>query len=80
MAIKVREKENGELEITFSNGELKALREVEKQWRFRGVQSFLEYALAVFLSKNVRFTVKDENGSSTVITPTDELLRKEEAK
>lgn len=70
-------KESGEerLTVEFTNGELRVIKSIVEGWRFRDAKSFLDFALAVFSKKNVRFTVRGtEDENPTRVEPADELL------
>lgn len=64
-----------QMSIRFSNGERKALEEVINKWGFKDEESFLRFALAVFVKSNDRsVSIKDESGKETSLCPADSLL------
>lgn len=62
------------LTITFDNGDLKALDDIQRKWRFKDKASLLKFAMAILLkSENNKIIIAVENGE-TPVTPAKELL------
>jgi hypothetical protein len=61
------------LVIEVTNGDLKQFDLVRSKWRFKNIQAFLEFALAVFSTEGMEVTLNHE-GEKTRISPADELV------
>lgn len=67
-----------ELVLTINNGDLTALNEVKKKWKFKSVEDILRYALAVMKKSEQNKVYIDENGTKIGYLPADSMLEKEE--
>lgn len=77
MAIIKKDETAEELSVTLNNGDLGALEEIVKKWRFKDKVSALRFALAALtLSKNGDLSIKKPDGSNKLLQPSDDLLEK----
>lgn len=74
MAVKSSE-DGGKLTLTIDNGDYEKLNEVMEKWRFKDYQSFLRFAISVFIvSEENSITIK-RDGRQQEIGPVPELLK-----
>lgn len=67
-----------ELHLKFNNGDLKALEEVKKKWKFIDVDHLLRFAIAVMSKAEKNKVYIDEGGNKVGYSPADNLLKKDE--
>jgi hypothetical protein len=65
-----------DLPLTFTNGDLEALRDAVKRLGFKDEESLLRYVLAVLSQSATRtLTVIDKDGKSLALNPTESVLK-----
>lgn len=62
-----------------SNGDLNALGEIIKKWNFKSEAEALRFALAVMRQAEDEVVYVDQGGKKVGLTPSDDLLNKEQA-
>jgi hypothetical protein len=67
-----------ELQLKFTNGDLKALEEVKKKWKFIDFENLLRFAVAVMSKAEKNKVYIDEKGTRIGYSPADNLLKKDE--
>jgi hypothetical protein len=61
-----------------NNGDLKALNEIVANWGFKDIESALRFGIAVLkVTKPGSLFQEKENGSKSILVPTDKLTGKE---
>jgi hypothetical protein len=71
--------EEHRLDLSFDNGDRQALRQVVEQYNFIGEQEALRFALAVLLKNEGEGVYIEENGSKVLLTPSDKVIKPQEA-
>lgn len=71
--------EGGEsLSVTFNNGDLKALNEIQEKWKFKDKTSLLKFAMAVLLKAGENKIKISVNGTEIDVFPKEDLLKPKE--
>jgi hypothetical protein len=66
-----------ELLLKVTNGDLAALKELQKKWKFKKIEDIIRFALAVMVkSDDVALTI-NQDGKSSTLSPANELLEPE---
>jgi len=74
------EAENGILTIRLDNGDYKVLKEIVDKWKFKDREIALRFALAILDdTENGTLSRKREDGSHSLLVPTDEVLEDKNA-
>ncbi len=71
--------EESELQLKFTNGDLKALEEVKKKWKFIDFENLLRFAVAVMSKAEKNKVYIDEKGTRIGYSPADNLVEKDDA-
>lgn len=70
--------DEGKIVLEIDNGDLEALRQIEKDWKFTDESSVLRFALAVLTKAQDKAVYVDENGKKVALSPADSLLKQKE--
>lgn len=80
MSLKIINEEpaDGTLTIQLDNGDYRVLKEIVDKWNFKDRENALRYALAILnYTNNGLLCKKQENGTHSILAPTDEILKNE---
>ena len=63
--------------VEFNNGDLDALRNIKKKWKFKDLEGALRFGLAVLtMADNGKLFHEKENGKTERFEPMDDLIEK----
>ena len=84
MSIEIKETadEKGEqkMEITLTNGELRALKSARDKRKLKDMRSLFDFILAVFVSPKVIFVKREDDGEITIVKPAEDLVETDNEK
>ncbi len=66
------------IDLSITNGDLAALKEVKNKWKFKNIEDILRFALAVMKKSEKNKIYVDENGTQVGYVPADSMIEKEE--
>lgn len=75
MSVKVKEESSNKLVLEFDNGDLNKMKDVIEKWGFKDHQSYLRFAVSVFLLNEARYIGIVENGIENHVAPIKDLLK-----
>jgi len=78
VAILKQTDDGNEIVLKINNGDLSALREIEKEWNFEDESGVFRFALAVLTKAKNKSVYVEEDGKKVALTPGDKLLKREE--
>lgn len=65
------------IDLSVTNGDLVALKEIKTKWKFKKIEDIIRFALAVMVQSDEPAITIKKGGKDTVLSPTKELLEEE---